>query len=98
VADTLLFDEVTGEQPEPPLEDVDLAKRPTLEEARLSKLLSAFELAKRSGVAHTTILDIEQKNAKPRLSTIRKLAEVLGVDPREIAWPGNPLRQLDDDD
>jgi transcriptional regulator with XRE-family HTH domain len=98
VADTLLFDEVTGELPAPALEDVDLAKRPTLEEARLDKLLSAYELAKRSGVAHTTILDIEQKNAKPRLSTIRKLAEVLGVDPRDIAWPGNPLRQPDDDD
>jgi transcriptional regulator with XRE-family HTH domain len=97
VADTLVFDELTGLPPAPALEDVDLGKRPTLEEARLSKLFSAYELAKRSGVAHTTIIDIEQKNAKPRLSTIRKLADALGVDPRDIAWPGNPLRQPDPD-
>ena len=50
MADTLVFDELTGLPPAPTLEDVDLGKRPTLEEARLSKLLSAYELAKRSGV------------------------------------------------
>ena len=75
--------------------EVPVGTQLTLEQMRVSKLLSAYELAKRSGIAHKTIMAIERGEAKPRLSTIRKLAEALGIDPRAIAWPGDPLGQPD---
>jgi transcriptional regulator with XRE-family HTH domain len=58
---------------------------PTLKEVRLSKLWSQRELARRSGVAERTIVAIEQGDRTPRLVTMRKLAEALGVDWREVA-------------
>lgn len=75
-----------------------MAKKPTLEQVRLQQSVSALELGKRAGVAHTTILDIEQRNAKPHLATIRKLAAALGVTPQDIAWPGDPFSKLDPDE
>lgn len=57
----------------------------TLREARLRRLWSIRELAKRSGVATATIVAIEAGRHSPRLVTMRKLAGALGVDPSEIA-------------
>ena len=54
--------------------DTDMAGKPTLRQVRLSKLLSANELWRLSGVAPSTILKIEG-GARPHLSTIRKLAK-----------------------
>lgn len=71
-----------------------VAGKPTLRQARISKLLSANELGKLAGVAASTVLDIEA-GARPRLSTIRKLANALQLAPTEIAWPGDPLADLD---
>jgi transcriptional regulator with XRE-family HTH domain len=71
-----------------------VAGKPTLRQARVSKLLSANELGKAAGVAASTVLDIEA-GAKPRLSTIRKLAEALNVAPSDIDWPGDPLGEAD---
>lgn len=64
--------------------------KPTLRQARVSKLLSANELSKLAGVAASTVLDIEA-GARPRLSTIRKLAKALEMAPTNIDWPGDPL-------
>lgn len=68
--------------------------KPTLRQARVGKLLSANELGKLAGVAASTVLDIEA-GAKPRLSTIRKLAKALEMAPTDINWPGDPLADLE---
>jgi len=64
--------------------------RPTLKQARVRQLLSANELGKMAGVAASTVLDMES-GAKPRLSTIRRLAKALDMSPADIEWPGDPL-------
>ena len=68
--------------------------KPTLRQARVSKLLSANELGKLAKVAASTVLDIEA-GAKPRLSTIRKLAHALEMAPTDIEWPGDPFGELE---
>ena len=70
-----------------------VAGKPTLRQARVSKLLSANELGKLAKVAASTVLDIEA-GAKPRLSTIRKLAQALEMAPADIEWPGDPFGDL----
>lgn len=52
--------------------------------ARERALLTQEELAARAGVQPFTISRIERNKVEPRFSTIRKLAEVLGMDPREL--------------
>ncbi len=74
-----------------------VAGKPTLRQARVRRLLSANELSKLAGVATSTVLDIEA-GAKPRLSTIRKLAHALEMPPADIAWPGDPLWELEQED
>ena len=51
---------------------------------RKERVLSLRELEERSGVSYNTIWRIEdgRQGAHPR--TIRKLAEALGVDPKEL--------------
>lgn len=71
-------------------------RKSTLREMRLRRALSASELAKRAGVATSTVTDIEDKNAKPRMSTIRRLATALDCAPQDIAWPGDPFGLLGD--
>ncbi len=75
--------------------EVSVARRLTLSQMRKRKLLSAPELAKLSGVGVSTIRDIEVRRKHPRLSTIKRLAAALDVQPEEIDWPGNPL-ELED--
>jgi transcriptional regulator with XRE-family HTH domain len=55
-----------------------------LRETRKRKLLTQQQLAERSGVGIATIIRIERNQVEPRGSTIRKLAEALGVDPHEL--------------
>jgi transcriptional regulator with XRE-family HTH domain len=57
---------------------------PTLREWRIRKLWSQAELARRSGVAVRTIVSIEAGAKMPRLLTMRRLADALEVDWREI--------------
>ena len=57
---------------------------PTLRERRIWKLWSQAELAERSGVAVRTIVSIEAGERVPRLLTMRRLANALEVDWREI--------------
>ena len=55
-----------------------------LKELRRERVLSLRELEERSGVSYNTIWRIEdgRQGAHPR--TIRKLAEALGVEPKEL--------------
>jgi transcriptional regulator with XRE-family HTH domain len=64
----------------------------TIRELRTKAWLSQKELAKRSGVHRVTIMRLELGREKPHGSTLRKLAEALGVDPVIITgpWRGYP--------
>jgi XRE family transcriptional regulator, regulator of sulfur utilization len=55
-----------------------------LRELRVERALSLRALAERSGVAYDTINKLELGQRPARLATIRKLANALGVDPREL--------------
>jgi transcriptional regulator with XRE-family HTH domain len=55
-----------------------------LRQLRKQSLMTQEELAKRSGVAVSTIIRIEHNQVEPHGSTIRKLAEALNVEPHEL--------------
>jgi transcriptional regulator with XRE-family HTH domain len=56
-----------------------------LRQLRGDRTLSLRELAKLSGVAHTTLWYIEDgRRTRTHPSTIRKLATALGVEPQEL--------------
>jgi len=55
-----------------------------LRELRVERALSLRALGERSGVAFDTINKLELGQRPARLSTIRKLANALGVEPREL--------------
>ena len=58
---------------------------PTLRELRIGRLWSQRELAQRAGVAHGTIVAAETGQRLPRLLTMRRIADALGVDWGEVA-------------
>ena len=51
---------------------------------REDQVLSQRELARMAGLAYGTVWRIENGFPEARTSTIRKLAEALGVEPREL--------------
>ncbi len=55
-----------------------------LRHLRVERALSLRTLAERSGVAFDTINKLELGHRPARLVTIRKLAEALGVEPKEL--------------
>ena len=55
-----------------------------LRQLRVQRALSLRALAQRSGVAFDTINKLELGHRPARLVTIRKLAEALGVEPKEL--------------
>jgi transcriptional regulator with XRE-family HTH domain len=57
-----------------------------LRQLRQELALSLRDLGERSGVAFDSInkLENEHREAQPR--TIRRLAEALGVEPKELMW------------
>lgn len=56
-----------------------------LKELRKDRLLSQRDLARLANVSPATILKIEQGNAKrPHPGTLRKLADALEVEPKEL--------------
>ena len=60
-----------------------------LREARLRRMLTQQELAERAGTTEATVNRLENGLQRPRISTVRKLADVLGVAPEElIDWGG----------
>jgi transcriptional regulator with XRE-family HTH domain len=50
----------------------------------MRKLLTQEELAEKAGVSPSTIVNIERDQAEPHISTMRKLAKALDVDPTEL--------------
>jgi transcriptional regulator with XRE-family HTH domain len=58
---------------------------PTLRDWRIRRLWSQRELAQRAGVAEKTILNIETGQHLPRLLTMRRIADALGVPWEDIA-------------
>lgn len=60
---------------------------------RESRLLSQRELALKSGVSQTTIVNTELGKIRPHPSTLRKLAQALEVDPAELAIHLTPQAQ-----
>src|SRR5215217_149850 len=61
--------------------DVDGAK---LRGLRRHRMLSLRELGERSGVAFDNINKLENEKHRAQPRTLRKLAEVLGVEPNEL--------------
>ncbi|GAW28553.1 helix-turn-helix domain-containing protein [Carboxydocella sp. ULO1] len=50
-----------------------------LHELRVEKQLSLRKLAKKSGISHSFLCDIERGRSQPSLDTLGKLADTLGV-------------------
>jgi transcriptional regulator with XRE-family HTH domain len=55
-----------------------------LRQLRVERALTLRALAERSDVSYDTINKLELGQRPARLSTIRKLADTLGVEPREL--------------
>jgi len=55
-----------------------------LKRLRTLQALTQVELAERAGLTTAAVARIERDEAEPRPTTLRKLAEVLGVQPREL--------------
>ena len=52
---------------------------------RNERFLSQRDLAWKAGVSPTTIMHLETgESVDPRLSTVRKVAEALGIDPNSL--------------
>jgi transcriptional regulator with XRE-family HTH domain len=61
----------------------------TLRYERRKAKLSQLELAKRSGVGPASVARLESGEiTDPRISTLRKLADALGVDARDLLPTG----------
>jgi transcriptional regulator with XRE-family HTH domain len=59
-------------------------KAPKLKELRERAFLTQADLAEKSGVAEATINRLELGKREARISTIRRLAQALGVQPKEL--------------
>jgi transcriptional regulator with XRE-family HTH domain len=55
-----------------------------LKNLRIRRALTQQELADRAGVSSNALNRIEQNKAEPHMSTLRKLAKALDVDPTEL--------------
>jgi transcriptional regulator with XRE-family HTH domain len=55
-----------------------------LRRLRESRALRQEDLAELAGVGKNTVNRIEKNRTEPHMTTIRKLADALGVDPREL--------------
>jgi transcriptional regulator with XRE-family HTH domain len=55
-----------------------------LKRQRTLRALTQAELAERTGVTTATVARIERDEIEPRMTTLRKLAQALEVDPAEL--------------
>ena len=55
-----------------------------LRQLRRERALSQRDLSRMTGIAHDSISQLETGKRKAQPKTIRKLAEALGVEPREL--------------
>ena len=51
---------------------------------RIREAMTQRELAQLAGITETTLSRVERDEREPHMSTVRKLAEALGVHPREL--------------
>ena len=51
---------------------------------RMRRAMTQTELAEKAGIGVNTIVRIERNQAEPRPPTIRKLAQALKIDPKEL--------------
>ncbi len=58
-----------------------------LKRLRLEQFLSQGELARRAGLHAVTLTRLEAGRTAPSTRSVRALADVLGVEPRELATP-----------
>lgn len=61
-----------------------LADGELLKRFRREKALSQRDLARETGISPDTIGQLERGHRQARPSTIRKLAQVLGTEPKEL--------------
>ena len=67
---------------------------PGLRAVRRAKLLTQEQLAQEAGLNRVTIWQLETGIRNPQLSTIRRLAEALGVQPEQLMEaPPRPKRR-----
>jgi len=55
-----------------------------LKTLRIRRALTQEELAERAGLSKNAVNRLEVGKAEPRMSTLRKLAKALDVDPSEL--------------
>jgi transcriptional regulator with XRE-family HTH domain len=55
-----------------------------LKNLRIRRALTQQELAERAGISSNALNRIELNKAEPHMSTLRKLAKALDVDPTEL--------------
>ncbi len=55
-----------------------------LKKLRVLNALTQAELAHEAGLTPAAVARIERNEAEPRMTTLRKLAEALGVDPADL--------------
>jgi transcriptional regulator with XRE-family HTH domain len=60
-----------------------------LRQLRRERALSQQKLGRMTGIAQSTISNLELGNRPARLVSVRKLAEALGVEPKQIMKEGN---------
>jgi len=69
-------------------DDVVLVK---LRQVRERLFVTQAELAERTGISEATLSRIENGLQRPRISTVRKIADALGVRPEELVdWDAAP--------
>jgi transcriptional regulator with XRE-family HTH domain len=69
-----------------------MVKLTRLKTLRERKALTQKDLSERSGVSRPTIVRLEQGFDAPYPSTVRKLAESLGVEPSDLMEAEEPAR------
>ena len=57
---------------------------PRLRRLRRERVFSQQDLVRMTGVSQATLSYLEQGKREARASTLRKLAEALGVEPKEL--------------
>lgn len=67
-----------------------LPKLPRLRAVRIARALSQAELGERSGVSRVAITRLEHGDVDARFATIRRLAEALGVEPKDLMAAEEP--------
>jgi transcriptional regulator with XRE-family HTH domain len=55
-----------------------------LKRLRVLNALTQAELAQKAGLTPAAVARIERDEAEPRMTTLRKLAEALGIEPQEL--------------